>query len=193
MITNRRRRGGILVVLLAAILGAALAAPAAANPLPVTPSPTSSGKVGSHHLVDTHDSPGATCTYAPDPHPDWVTRIHVAPPVAKARTGHSSQQVGFRYRIQASVNGRFQTVRTSSVQVRTATPTGAAPFTGRTISIDGYGHQDWNAYRVRVDLLWYSSGQVVGTASMWVQHYLIHWPGSPDGVNDAGLCGETAG
>ena len=56
-------------MLLAAILGAALAAPAAANPLPVTPSPTSSGTVGSHHLVDTHDSPGATCTYGRSPAP----------------------------------------------------------------------------------------------------------------------------
>jgi len=174
-------------------LAVALAAPAAAA-IPPTPSPTSSGKVGSHHLIDTHDTPGATCTYGVPPDPDWVTRIHVEPPVAKARTGHRSQRIGFRYRIQTWNGVTFQDVLISSVQVRTATPTSKAALTGRTVSIDGYGHPDWLRFRVRVDLRWYSStGQVVGKASMWVQHYTIHWGNDPDGVTDDGSCGETAG
>ena len=193
MIRDRHRRGGILVVLLATILGASLAAPAAADGPTGTPTATSSGHVGHHHLVDTVSSPGATCTYATPPAPDWVTQIHMRAPVARARAGRSSQRIGFRYRIQAWDGSAFHDIRTSSIQTRTATPTSDASFTGRSITIHGFQHPEWQAFRVRVDLLWYSgSGAVIGRASMWAHDYTIHWPGSPTGVA-TDFCGETAG
>jgi len=190
MTMHRRRRGGILVVLLAGLLGATLAAPAAAITVPGTPPATTSGKVGPRRLADTETSPGAICHYPTTP--NYVSHIHIEPPVARARTGHSSQRIGFRYVIQGWTDTKWVNAQVSSFQIRTATPTSNAAFTGRTVHIQGQT-DPWHDYRVRVDLRWYSSsGTIVGKASMWVHNYLIQWTGNPDGVTPD-WCGDTTG
>jgi hypothetical protein len=190
MTINRRRRGGILAVLLAGLLGATLAAPAMAFSLPGTPPATTSGKVGPHRLVDTESSPGAICHYPTTP--NYVSHIHIEPPVARARMGHSSQRIGFRYVIQGWNGSKFVNAQVSGFQMRTATPTTNAAFTGRTVKFRAQD-DDLFDYRVRVDLRWYSSsGKVVGKAHMWVHDYLIQWTGNPDAVVQD-WCGDTTG
>jgi hypothetical protein len=192
MTTDRRRRAGLLVVLLAGLLGVALAAPAAAAEPPPTPSPTSSGKVGSHHLVDTIDSPGTICHYAASP--NWLDRVHVEAPVAKARAGRTSQKIGFRFRLQAWNGTKLKDVMVSSIQVRTATPTAKAHFTDRGGVFDGFDHPALFKYRVRVDLYWYdAAGSVVGKASMWVAHYDIEQAGATGGGVSDEYCSSTTG
>jgi len=193
MTQMRTRRTGLLVVLLAALAGATVAAPAAAAPPPPVPAPTTDGKVGAHHLVDKHSSPGVTCTYGDEttkPPYDYMYRLHVEPPVARAGAGHASQRIGFRYVIKGWNGTTFKNVFVSSFQIRTATTTTPAPFTGRTTAVDAYQpdpHPIRNPYRVRVDLRWYSaSGKVTGSSSDWVDWYTFHQPHAADFVEEGG-------
>ena len=187
MTTHKARRGGILVVLLAALVGATVAAPASAAEWPPIPAPTSDGKVGAHYLVDKHSSPGVTCTYddeATQPPYNYMYRLHVDAPVARARTGHTSQRIGFRYVVKGWNGTAFKNIVVSDFQIRTATPTRHAAFTGRTTLIETWD-RPYNPYRVRVDLRWYSSsGEVVGTSSNWVEWYAVHQPHVPDYISE---------
>ncbi len=186
----RRRRDGILAVLLAALLGATLAAPAAADDPTDPPNDTSSGHVGHHHLVDTTSSPGAICHYPTAP--NYVSHIQVEAPVARARVGHSSQRIGYRFVIQGWTGLKWANASVSTFQIRTATPTHSAAFTSRRARIHGQTDA-WSAYRVRVDLRWYSaSGSVTGKASMWAHDYLLEWTGNTDAVVPD-RCGDTTG
>ena len=196
MTSTTARRSGILVLMLAALFGATIAAPAAAADWPPAPAPTSDGQVGPHHLVDKHSSPGVTCTYDDEttqPPYDYMYRLHVQPPVARARSGRTSQPIGFRYVVKGWNGSTFKNVVVSDFQVRTATPTTRAPFTGRTTAIDAWD-LPYGAYRVRVDLRWYSSsGKVVGTSSDWVEWYLVHQPDSSRSGVTEDVCFHNVG
>jgi hypothetical protein len=190
MTPNRRWRSGILLVLLAGLLGAGLAVPAAAALPPTIPPPVTSGTVGSHHLVDTAGSPGVTCHYPQDF--NYVDRIRVRAPVARAAANKSSQRIGFRYVLQGYDGSGWHNIVDSLFQKRSATPTTKADFTDRSIAIDSFA-DTWGAYRIRVDLRWYSSsGAILGKASTWVTNYLLRWDGSTDAVVQ-GWCGDTTG
>ncbi len=180
---------GGLVSALAILLAATIAAPAMAAPV-VIPDPTTTGKVGPHHLDDTEDHPGARCSYPETP--NHLYRVHVVPPVARARAGRSSQRIGFRYVIKGWNGTRLENVVISSFQIRIATHSDEADFTDRTAPIDDLtDHHGY--YLVRVDLRWYdSAGKVVGKTSDYVSHYTTHWIGVPPDYA-TGFCGDTTG
>lgn len=190
-------RGRPLLATLVAALALTVGVPAAAAD-PTPPEDGSSGNVGVHSLVDAADSPGGTCVYGSIQefgYYNGLASVRVRPPVAFARQGKSSQRIGARLRVEAWDGQRWLVYGSSTWQYRSATPTAAATFTARRVTVDSWPHHgEYGSYRARVLLRWYARDgkAVVGRAHLYPRHYL----GREDGTADFAMedrCGGTTG
>jgi len=175
-IVARIVRVGASIGLAGAVLAAA-PGPAPANDIP-PPVDSSSGKVGSHRLVDSTESPGATCKYGYEidltDYYNGLRTVSVGPPVAFARRGKATQRISWRVIVEVWVSPDWVPYRVTAWQSRVASPTQAAPFTARDVPTDPWGDGvHGSVLRARVQLRWHApdDGDVVGRATLYPRHY----------------------
>jgi hypothetical protein len=168
----------------------------AADPTP--PVDGTTGRTGTHSLVDTVDTPGGTCRYGylvdGIGYYNGIGRVRAGAPAAFARAGRTSQRVAWRLAVQAWDGTRWQRYDASSWQSRGAAPSRSAAFTARSVLVDSYPHHgEYGPYRARIELRWYARDRstVVGTARLFPQYYRsvegdLAWQQLED-------CGSTTG
>ena len=170
--------------------------------LAVDPSPPvdgTTGRTGSHSLVDTVDTPGGSCRYGYTVNGigyyNGIRRVGAGAPVAFARAGRPSQRVAWRLLVQAWDGTRWLRYDASPWQSRGASPSHPAAFTARSVVVDSYPHHGvYGPYRARIELRWYARdlSTVVGTAHLFPHYYrsiegdLPEWQQLED-------CGGTTG
>lgn len=192
-----RRRTHWLGGLLAAAL--LLIATPALGVDPTPPVDGTTGKTGTHSLVDTVDTPGGTCRYGYTVdgigYYNGLRRVRAGAPVAFARASRTSQRIAWRLAVQVWDGTRWLRYDASPWQSRGATPSTKAAFSARSVLVDSYPHHGtWGAYRASIQLRWYAPNgtTVVGTARLFPAYYR-----SVEGVypewQQTERCGGTTG
>jgi hypothetical protein len=141
----------------------------------------SAGNIGGHGLIDSRESPGVTCRFAPPL--DWSlgeTWIQVRPPVMFARDATTlvdEQLVGWRAVILTwdQASGAWTPIVRGATQRALAAENRAAAFDSR--GPETQFHLGYGRYLVTLELFWYErmasrdEPRLAGQTTNQIQHY----------------------